>query len=198
MNKDDQALFEKQKEENENLSADVERLMNERNQAILDFQRADTKSKELSHIEDEYNKLFNESQTVKHELAESGKNLYEANNLLKMCRKEKEELKVNIKTGKELLEGSNKRLALAQDELRGTCSIKVYEILKEENKMLLDANEVLRDHFSFTVVGDCDTDQGNTYWPFHGADLNAVAWCLFFSISVICITAYLIINQIGF
>lgn len=169
MNNDDIALFEKQKAEN--------------------------------------TKLFNDSEVLKHELSESGKNLYKAKNLLVMCRSEKQglhadsvRLQAAIKIVKEERDGARKQLTDCLDsrDKYTDSADKCMMDLEKKNKMLIDANEVLRESSSITHI-DCDPpDTGNTYWPFYSADLEVISISLFFSVCVICWTVYKIAQMIGF
>jgi len=103
-------------------------------------------------------------------------------------------------------------IEILNEELKGTCSIKVYDMLKEDNKELREANEEhinllhaaeiqLKDSKSMyedyrartRELSKIDQSTGNTLWPLHGADLNALSWCLFFSVVIICGTVYQIV-----
>ena len=62
---------------------------------------------------------------------------------------------------------------------------------------LKDSKSMYEDYRARTrELSKIDQSTGNTLWPFHGADLNALSWCLFFSVVAICITAYSIVKMV--
>lgn len=146
MNKDDIALFEKQKAEN--------------------------------------TQLFNEKQVLNHELSESGKNLYEAKNLLKMCRKEKEKL-------------------ICEKEVARATGIELLKEMQVENRKLTltisDKDDEIAD--LVRVIDESDDYNNGSYWPLCDVGDDAFLYssvCLFLSVSVFCFTVYKIAQMIGF
>ena len=143
--------------------------------------------KELEHVESEYNNIFNEKQVLNHELAESGKNLYEQKELLKMCLNKKQQLISDLN----LIKATNESL------------VEKMRVINEENvRLTKEFNDVHHENARLQDVLDESDDYNNgSYWPLCDVGDDAFKYlsiCLFLSVSVFCFTVYKIAQMIGF